>query len=352
MQNISDIDSILNAVNEINLKKKKRNANVDTRKNFIPNINKNLPISPDIDLLIQEAEDYKKKINFKLSQVDLSPNKKDIINSKNYNKTFEEVQSQIIDDLYSKFSKKVKKNTLKIIFNLQLRIKDLEKQLENYQIKKEQLLNEDIIILKDEVEVSSKKPDTSITKLKKLFSKNENLNHEMVTYVKIQDDSISILNNKILNFKNAEEKLRFQITDLEQEKNILLSKVLEFEKTKDQINIINDTKETFKSIYRQVIKQKKLYLDLKNYSIKIERDFNFYKENYENKIIENNDIKKKLSNTIQQVEAFEEIKKELVFTFENFNNVLSKNSIVKLNESFSKIKLNPVSSADFKKKNK
>ena len=78
--------------------------------------------------------------------------------------------------------------------------------------------------------------------------------------------------------------------------------------------------------------------------------FFFYKENYENLIIENNEIKKKLSNTKQQVEAFEEIKKELVLTFKNFNNVLSKNSIIKLNESFSKITTKLVSSDNYTKK--
>ena len=58
-----------------------------------------------------------------------------------------------------------------------------------------------------------------------------------------------------------------------------------------------------------------------------------------------------MSNTKQQVEAFEEIKKELALTFENFNNVLSKNSIVKLNKSFSKINSNFSIPDDINKKN-
>ena len=45
MHNIDDINSILNAVNAINLKSKKRRINPDPVQNFIPKLNQDLKIS-------------------------------------------------------------------------------------------------------------------------------------------------------------------------------------------------------------------------------------------------------------------------------------------------------------------
>ena len=305
MHKIDDINSILHAVNDINLKPKKKTSNISAPQNSTPKLIQDLIVPPEVDKIIREAEEYKNKKVLKSYQPDITENKNDKIKTKDRNKTFEVTQDQIIDDLH-------------------LKIKDLEKKLKNFQAKKEQTLNKNKLILKDEV----------------------------VTSLQIQDLTIDILNEKIKKFKNTEDISRSQIIDLEQDKTLLLKKAEKFDESKDYKNIISDTKETLKTIYRQVAKQKKIFLDLKNYSIKTKRDFNFYKENYEKLIIENDDIKKKLSNTKQQVDAFEEIKKELAYTFENFNNVLSKNSIVKLNESFSKINSNPFNPLSINKKDK
>jgi len=319
MHKIDDISSILNAVNHINLKPKKKTSNPVVFQNLIPKLNQDLAIPPDLDKIIIEAEQYKKSSSFKSYQVDAVQKKNDISEYKNYKKNFEETEKKIID-------------------NLHLKIKGLEDKLKNFHIKKKQTLNKNKIILKDEFIESLESPNASAVKLNKVLSGNKNyLKDEIVTSLKIQDSTIDILNEKIKKFKNTEEKLRLQIIDLEQDKTLLLKKVKNSEEEKDYKNIINDIKNNLKSIYRQVAQQKKIFLDLKNYSIKTERDFSFYKENYEKLIIENDNIKKKLSNTKHQIEAFEEIKKELASTFENFNNVLSKNSIIKLNESFSKI---------------
>ena len=333
MNEIYNINSILNAVNEINTKKKKI-SNVSKLQNSTPKIDKNLIVPLDIDKIIREAEEYKNKSTFKVNQPDKTENKSDKIKTKNHNKTFEDTQTQITDDLL-------------------LKIKDLENQLESFHIKKKQTLNNNTIILKDEFVESLKESGPSIIKLNEVLSKNKNfLKDEIVTSLQIQDSTIDILNEKIKKFINTEKRLRSQLIDLEQDKSILLKKAEKFEEVIDYKKIINDTKEILKTIHRKVAKQKKIFLALKNYSIKTERDFSFYKENYEKLIIENDDIKKKLSNTKQQVEAFEEIKKELAYTFENFNNVLSKNSIIKFNESFSKITSSLVVPGTINKKNK
>ena len=276
MSKIDDINSILNAVNEIYLKPKKKISKILTKQNFIPKLNQDLIIPLDVDKIISEAEEYKKKLLFKSSQVDLIQNKNDLTKTKNNNKIFEETQS-------------------KIIFKLRLKIKDLEKQLKNYKIEKIKFLEKDKLILKNKVSEPLKTQDPSINQLEEILSKNKkSTTDEVVSYLKIQDTSITFLNKKINQFKSTEEKLLSQIINLEQDKTILLKKVEKFNDSKDYKNIIRDTKKNLKTIYKQVEKQKIIFLNLKNYLIKNERDFNFYKENYKKLIIENDGIKKKL----------------------------------------------------------
>jgi hypothetical protein len=323
MKEIDNISSILDAVNEINLKPKKK-FNILSQKNFIPKLNQNLLIPLDVDNIIKEAEEYKKKIINNTSQIDLTLNKKETSKIKDFDKVF---------------------------FDLKLKIKDLEKKLTNLELEKKQSLTENILILEDEVLEPSKVLDKSMTDLTESLSKDNNaLSLEVVTSLKIQDDTIRVLKEQIKKFKHTEDKLRLQLLDLEQDKSILLKKVPKFTETNNYKTFVDITKQNLKSIYNHVENQKKIFTDLKKNLIKNEYSFFFYKENYENLIIENNEIKKKLSNTKQQVEAFEEIKKELVLTFKNFNNVLSKNSIIKLNESFSKITTKLVSSDNYTKK--
>jgi hypothetical protein len=329
MHKIDDINSILNAVNDINLKKKKKNSKSTVQqKDIIPKLNQDLIIPLDLDKIIREAEDYKKKSSFKYHQVNLIQEKNDILKLKNYNKNFEEIQTRIIEDLYTRFKKKIKKNTLKIIFDLNLKIKNLEKQLENFKIQKKQPINVNKHILENETVELSKKPDPSIISLNKVLSKNKNfLKDEIITSLKVQDSTILILNKKITNFKNTEEKLRAQIIDLEQDKTILLNKIKKFDELKIQQNDLNDTKEKLIAIYKQVEKQKMIFLDLKNHSAKIEQNSNFFKENYEKLIIENNDVKIRLIIAKEQISVHESNKRDLLLAINQLNEISSKSNI-------------------------
>jgi len=304
MDDIDKINSILKAVDEINAKSKKRSVNFEMVKNstskinqnLIPKLNQNLTISPDIDKLIQEAEEHKDKLLIKTSKIvlvkkNISPDK-----TNNHNNAHQDIQDKIIENLYSKIKKKIKKNTLKIIFNLHLEIKDLENQLKNFQVKQEVSSNKNTLILKDEFTETSKTQDSSINDLDKLFSKNKNfLKEEVVTTLKIQDSTIILLNEKIKHYKNTEEKLRFQIIDLEQDVSLLLQKIKKFNDVNEYKKNINNTKKSLKSVYIQVEKQKKIFVELKHYSTKIEQESIIYKKNYEKLIIENNSIKNRLA---------------------------------------------------------
>ena len=289
MQNVDSINSILAAVDEINLKTKKRANSKDS----IPTLNKELKILPNVDTLIQEAEEYQKKLLSKPRKDNLIQNKDYKSTIKNYNKNFEDTQKIIIS-------------------NLHLKIKKLENKIENLQIDKKQF-----------------------SYIKELTNKKKNINssttnilkNDVVTTLKIQDTSIDILKEKIKKFKQIEETLRVQIVDLEQDKTILLNKVKKYDVLQNYKNQIDNTKENLKSIYKQVEKQKKIFVYLKNYLKKTERDSLFFKENYEKLVIANSGIKKRLNIANDQNAIYENNKQDLLLSIVQLNEILSKSNI-------------------------
>ena len=299
MHDVDDINSILEAVNKINSKLPKKSKNTLITQNFVPKLNQELRISPDVDRLIQEAEKYKQNVSFELRQVDLAQNKNNL-KEKKYDETFDNIQAQIVDDLYSKFTKRFKKNTLKVIFNLRLEIKNLENKLENYE--------------KQKIPTHKKKP----------LLKSEQL------------------------LINTEEKLRFRIIDLEQDKTILLQKIKKFDELNDYKNNIIITKEKLKSIYEQIKKQKIIFIDLTSYSKKIERGSFVFKESYEKLVIENSEIKKRLVIAKEQITTHEKNKLDLMQSINQLNEILSKENIV---SNISPLKL-PLVEDSFRKNKK
>jgi hypothetical protein len=127
---------------------------------------------------------------------------------------------------------------------------------------------------------------------------------------------------------------------------ILTDEVLNVEDISISESFINNTKETLKSIYTQVEKQKKLFLDLKNYSIKIERESQVFKENYERLVIENNDLKTRLKIAKEQIVNYEANKIDLLSALDKLNEILSKSNVV------GKIAPQKPSSESFKKTTK
>ena len=63
---------------------------------------------------------------------------------------------------------------------------------------------------------------------------------------------------------------------------------------------------------------------------KILSETSFYRENYERLVVENNEIKKRFKNLKEQITTLEETIKEFESVINNLNNILSKNSIIKL----------------------
>ena len=144
----------------------------------------------------------------------------------------------------------------------------------------------------------------------------------------IKNPKIIKQNNKIQNLEGIIKKLRYENENLKKNKSLILKEDNDNLKSNESKNFISNTKENLKSIYSQVEKQKKIFLDLKNHSIKIERDSTVYKENYERLIIENNDLKTRLKITKEQIANYETNKKELLSALDQLNEILSKSNIV------------------------
>ena len=330
MNKVYDLKSILNAIEEINSKKKNKpisfvSTNIDTTQEDIVVNDGILPIT---EKLILEAEEHSKK--FKNDTLIPSTIAEDVlvlptitedvlVLDKEYNEqnleiiNLEQIKNLIINDLYSTLSKKVKKNTLKIIFNLRQKINDLEKTIEtlstnkinedsaqdNIKINFKQNVNEEHLINEDNTEINE-----------------EFLNNEIES--DLSEDTIKTLkhqNSLIKNFKKNETKLRLKIVDLEQDIILLGNK---------KINIPNKIASSDIEFNQPITK--------------IKSELFFFKENYEKLIIINDDLKKKLANSQNRIVTFENNIKEIESTFEILRNTLSKNSVIKLNDPLLNIK--------------
>ena len=341
MNKVYDLKSILSAIEEINSKKKNKPisfvpTNIDTTQEVMAVNDGILPIT---EKLILEAEEHSKK--FKNDTLIPSTITEDVlflptitedvlvlptitedvlVLDKEYNEqnleiiNLEQIKNLVINDLYSTLSKKVKKNTLKIIFNLRQKINDLEKTIEtlstnktnddstqdNIKINFKQNVNEEHLINEDNTEINEDNKEIN----------EEFLRNEIAS--DLSEDTIKILkhqNSLIKNFEKNEEKLRSKIVDLEQDIILLGNK---------KINIPN--------------KIASIDIEFNQPITKIKSELFFFKENYEKLIIVNDDLKKKLANSQNRIVTFENNIKEIESIFEILRNTLSKNSVIKLND--------------------
>ena len=221
MNDSYDLNSILNAIEDINsIKKKQINFNekkeVEKIKKKISSNNEVLPITEKLILEAEEHSNNLKKINLnKLNTTN------DILVLNNEYKEqnldlidLEEIKIGIINDLYSSLSKKIKKNTLKTIFDLRHKINTLEKENK---------------ILKIDEKNKLFVPADSTVNDKEHFINEENLNSDSEFFNEnpsnnLSDEIIKTLEfqeKRIKKFESNEETLRLQIVDLEQDLNLL-----------------------------------------------------------------------------------------------------------------------------------
>ena len=346
MNSIYDLKSILNAVEEINTKTKEKfiSSTINNAEKIKKNKLTNDAILPITEKIILEAEEHSKKIKInvistkesiplakksflesknKLSEFEnktliLTPSVEEVlILDKEYNAdNLEEIKLNVINDLYSSLSQKVKKNTLKIIFDLRKKIHDLEKEIEAISVNK---TDQDFA---QDINIDSVNEDKEHLINEKASDEDDHLiNQEDTDLSESTIKTLKIQNSLIKNFERSEKKFRLKIVDLEQNITILTNKKTNFNK-----NIHNEAIE----FNENILINKTVSSHQDNFNTQSE--LYFFKKNYEKLIIENDSLKKKLSISKERVIKFEKNIKELETAFENLNNILSKNSITKLNE--------------------
>ena len=214
-------------------------------------------------------------------------------------------------------SKKIKKNTLKTIFDLRQKIYDLEKKIEV---------------------ISFNKTDQDFAQNENLDSIDENkehlINDEVLgkdeDLINLEDDTdlsettiktLKMQNSLIKNLEKNEEQLRLKIVDLEQDISIF---------TKKKTKVIKDMPDDVNEFKKNNLSSENI--GSQSFNTNVQAELFFFKKNYEKIIIDNDVLKKKLSISKERIIIFEKNIKELESAFENLNNILSKNSITKLNE--------------------
>jgi hypothetical protein len=227
-----NLNSILSAIEDIN-KIKKKNIIFPKISNF-KNIKKNILIDEEIlpitEKLILEAEEYSSKIKNKpINKLTTADNilvlDKEYIEQNLEVINLEEIKINIINDLYFTLSKRIKKNTLKIIFDLHSKIRILEKENEILNNVKENLINEEVIDTNEEHLINEEVLDTNGEHLinKKDYETEKEHLIEMDNKDLTQDviETLQMQSLSITKLKKNEEKLRLKIVDLEQDISLL-----------------------------------------------------------------------------------------------------------------------------------
>lgn len=252
MHNSYDLNNILEAIESINQGQIKKNNFIESNKSKDIKEEKEIitvsdGILPSTEKIILEAELYSSKIKKNSSLQTTLPEDVLILNEEYNEKNLDtidlkKIKLNIIDDLYSSLSKKVKKKTLKTIFDLHKNISELKNQIEVLKINKtsenitqvsseknlkindddlkknkEHLINEEPLINKENLEQEKEHLINEDSEYLLTGQNNNNLSTEVIETLKLQ-------NLIIKRHEKNEEKLRFQIIDLEQDITILSKK--------------------------------------------------------------------------------------------------------------------------------
>jgi hypothetical protein len=298
-----NLESILNAIEDIHSKpKKKLPINKVEQPEIVKNNYKtNDDVSPATEKIISEAEKYFKNFQNEVSEP-TNFTEDVLILDKEYNE-------QNLDVI----------NLEKINRDLNLKINDLKEKIEYLKIdsrvgdvnnkddNKNNLPDKEHFINKNNFTANNIN-NLGINKESFVGEKESDLSEDIIKTLKDQ-------NSLIKNFEKNEEKFLLKIVDLEQDITLLSNTKKNISQNTILANSDDDQKKLISKIESQLI---------------------FFRENYERLIIENNDVKKKLSNSKNQIVVFEENIKELQDAIVNLNNIMSKNSIIKLNDSHPK----------------
>ena len=345
--NIYSIKEIVKATNEFldsDIKNETKKKDLIT-KDKIPLDTKNLIIEAEKVLIEEKKNNQNINKPLVLRNEILSNNTVDQHNYKINIKT--EAKDNIVDELYTYLKKKIKKNTLKLIIDQQLEIKNLknkiiylklnaEKIKEDYQIFKENyamlLYNNEILkidniniqnnldqIIKDkeltdlenkELKLNSKKIKEELEESIKKNRSFEINSHELkntisryiVSYKKLQDEKKQIINSNETNINNDAKKVEFY-----QNENIRLSSEL--------LNIQNKNKILKENLNNIELEKEKISNKIKELSSTIVGKSN---------VLPSTIIKEKPANKKEYIEAEKDINNQSEIDKKKLDDVINR----------------------------
>ena len=225
-------------------------------------------------------------------------------------------KDNLVEDMYLKFSKKIKKNTLKLIFELQKELSNLKK------IK--QLLN----LSNDELKIKVNNLSNEIIDLneknKKLSDDKNSLNEK----TKILTDKLKLSHNEIENLKENKNKLENEVKD----KSLLNDKIYELNlKLNSTNNEIEDLKNIKVELEKEISEHKSQHEKnmKKIYDIsEVENKNKFFQDENLRIGSELLEVKKKHDILKKEIEKYENQKSNLISKINSVNEALSDTNIL------------------------
>ena len=387
MINVYSIEEIIAASNAILTNQVAKKKSITDKGPALDKINKKIELSmnikekklidqsipQEINNTILEAENLRreKKINKPLKQPDLK--------NEHSLEDLKVTKEELVESMYLTFSKKIKKNTLKLIIELREEIIFLTKNISSLKENKKQqnynkkLLQKDVIDLKkieQELNDSLKITKSDFNKLKEnkeklesdhilLEEKNNNLNldhdslknnlkniQELLNHTNEQNNILENNNNEIksqlTDYKNKEQESKLKIKKLEEEiliNNKLLNDTKDNNnKIKSQISEINDYKQEIKELneknqnLEKTIDTLKLSMSSTNDSVNIINDLENKIKHYQDEnirigseLVESN---KRFSVTKESLSALQNQRSDLIEKLNSINHVIKGENIV------------------------
>ena len=262
--------------------------NADTKKN----------IPTDIEKIILEAENSQLKNKITVNELP-DNNKTEALLVEN-----KISQKELIDDLYNKFGKKIKKNTLQLILELKKNINFLTKNISDLKQDKKEIeknninLNNNILELKSNEKNLESNLKQSIGGFNSLYDKHKSLKlnfnvlEEDQLYKQKKINETSELSQKLENkIKNLDE----QLIEYKDNESILVSKVKKLE----NYILINDNS-------NEELTNKNDILKKKNQELKVKLDAVGHIDVYLEEITQLKLKNKDLENTIEKLKSYED----------------------------------------------
>jgi len=262
--------------------------NTDTKKN----------IPTDIEKIILEAENSQLKNKITVNELP-DNNKTEALLVEN-----KISQKELIDDLYKKFEKKIKKNTLQLILELKKNINFLTKNISDLKQDKKEIeknninLNNNILELKSNEKNLESNLKQSIGGFNSLYDKHKSLKlnfnvlEEDQLYKQKKINETNELSQKLENkIKNLDE----QLIEYKDNESILVSKVKKLE----NYILINDNS-------NEELTNKNDILKKKNQELKVKLDAVGHIDVYLEEITQLKLKNKDLENTIEKLKSYED----------------------------------------------